>query len=379
MWRESFSQSSENGGDRMDFIDKIQNLAKRIPSQLEYCQTEEATKTALTMPFIAALGYDVFDPTEVIPEFTADIGTKRGEKVDYAIIIDGAPTILFECKWSGADLNKEHASQLHRYFNAVQGARFGVLTNGVEYRFYSDLDAPNRMDEKPFLMFNMLEVQDRNVAELKKFTKSVFNLEEIITNAGELKYTNAIGKIITQEFEAPSDEFVRFFTSQVYSGMKTQNVIEQFTELTKKALRRFLNDRINDRLQSAMQDGDQKDVPVEDELVSEVGEDESASDKKREILTTEEEIEGYFAVKSILRDVIDIKRVCMRDTQSYCGILLDDNNRKPICRLLFNRTQLYFGVFDENREEERVPINGVDDVYNYAAQIIATVQRYDAE
>jgi len=69
------------------------------------------------MPFINVLGYDVFDPTEVVPEFTADIGTKKGEKVDYAIMKDGKPIILFECKWSGADLNKEHASQLHRYFS----------------------------------------------------------------------------------------------------------------------------------------------------------------------------------------------------------------------------------------------------------------------
>lgn len=336
------------------------------------------------MPFINALGYDVFDPTEVVPEYIADIGTKKGEKADYAVMIDGNPVILFECKWSGADLNKEHASQLHRYFNAVQGVRFGVLTNGVEYRFYSDLDAPNRMDEKPFIVFDMLDVQVRKVTELKKFSKSTFNLEEILTTASELKYTNAIGKIITQEFEAPSDGFVRFFTAQVYSGLKTQNVIEQFTELTNKALRRFLNDRINERLQSAIQEVDQSAVPVptlEETPVSELEEDDEdiVSDKKREIVTTEEEIEGYFAVKSILREVIDIKRVYMRDTKSYCGVLLDDNNRKPICRLHFNRTQLYFGVIDKNKKGERIPIDGVDDIYNYAEQIIATVQRYDSE
>ncbi len=364
----------------MDFIDKIHNLAKRVPSQLEYCETEEATKTALIMPFINALGYDVFDPTEVVPEYTADIGTKRGEKVDYAIMIDEVPIILFECKWSGADLNKEHASQLHRYFNAVNGARFAVLTNGVEYRFYSDLDAPNRMDTKPFFVFHMLDVQDRKVSELKKFTKSTFNLDEILTNASELKYTNAISKIIVQEFKSPSDDFVRFFTSQVYSGIKTQNVIEQFTELTKKALRRFLNDRINERLQSAIQDVEPKDVPIptDEEIVPDL-EEVIVLDEEDKIDTTDEEIEGYFAVKSILRDVMDIKRVYMRDTQSYCGILLDDNNRKPICRLRFNREQLYFAIIDENKKEERMPIDGVDDIYNYAKQIIATVQRYDAD
>lgn len=368
----------------MDFIDRIQNLAKRVPTQLEYCQTEEATKTALIMPFINSLGYDVFDPTEVVPEFIADIGTKKGEKVDYAIMIEGNPTILFECKWSGADLNKEHASQLHRYFNAVKGARFGVLTNGVEYHFFSDLDAPNRMDEKPFLVFNMLDVQDRKVTELKKFTKSTFNLDEILTTASELKYTNVISKIIAEEFESPSEDFVRFITAQVYSGVKNKNVIEQFTELTKKALRRFLNDRINERLQSAIQDVEQRVVPTpvqEDDLssVTEKDGEEPFSDSKKEIITTEEEIEGFFAVKSILRDVINIKRVNMRDTQSYCGILLDDNNRKPICRLRFNAAQLHLSLIDKNKNENRVAIDGIDDIYNYADQIIAVVQHYDSE
>ena len=218
------------------------------------------------------------------------------------------------------------------------------------------------------------------MAELKKFTKSAFNLEEILTNASELKYTNAIGNIITQEFESPSNEFVRFFTSQVYSGVKTQNVIDQFTELTKIALRRFLNDQINERLQSAIQDVDQRamSAPVEEEPVSELEEDEGVVDKKREIITTEEEIEGFFAVKSILRDVIDVKRVQIRDTKSYCGILLDNNNRKPICRLLFNRAQLYLAIIDDNKNEERIPIDGIDDIYNYAEQILATVQRYDS-
>lgn len=365
----------------MDFIDKIRNLGKRIPDQLPYCKTEEATKTALVMPFISALGYDVFDPTEVVPELVADIGMKKGEKLDYAVMIGGAPVILFECKWSGADLNNVHASQLYRYFVTLSGPRFGVLTNGIEYRFFADLDAPNRMDDQPFFVFNMLDVQDRKVAELKKFTKSAFDLEEIASSASELKYTNAISDLLVQEFESPSDGLVRHFTSQVYSGVKTQNVMDRFTGLTQTAMRRFLNERINERLQSAIQ-GDEvatgethetnkPEMAVEGEVEGDSG--------KREITTSIEEIEGYFAVKSILRDVIDLKRVHMRDTQSYCGVLLDDNNRKPICRLHFNSQQLYVGVFDQNRDEVRHAINEVDDIYNYSKSIIAVVRMYDAQ
>lgn len=361
----------------MDFVDRIQELATKLPKQIEYCQTEEATKNALVMPMINALGYNVFDPTEVMPEFTADIGIKKGEKIDYAIFKDGNPIILFECKWAKADLAKAHASQLYRYFNTLPGVRFAVLTNGVEYRFYSDLDSPNMMDQAPFFIFDLRNYSDRHVEELKKFTKTTFNLEEILTNASDLKYTAAIKAIIAREFEQPSEDFVKFFASQVYGGRLTQSVREQFADITAKALRRFMNEQINERLQSAIRK-DEEPAPVIEEAPSEVDEeDDGDKSPSREIHTTEEEIEGFFVIKSILRDSINVKRVHIRDTKSYCGILLDDNNRKPICRLWFNRTQKYLGVLDADKNEVRHPIEEIDDIYQYADAIKAIVVAYD--
>lgn len=367
----------------MDFIDKINELAARIPKQLDYCKTEEATKTALVMPFINALGYDVFNPREVVPEFTADYGTKKGEKVDYAVFQNGEPVMLFECKWSGANLAKVHASQLYRYFTAIHEVRFGVLTNGVEYRFFSDLEAPNRMDDKPFFIFNMLDFQERHVGELKKFTKSTFDLDAILETASELKYTAALHKILAEEFEEPSEDFVVFLARQVYSGRMTQSAKEQFSSLTQKALRRFLNEKINERLQTALEgttasvSTQPEDPEPEDEDIDlDVDDSVVRVDKARGIVTTEDEIEGLFAVKSILRDLIDAKRVQMRDTKSYCGILLDDNNRKPLCRLHFNREQKYIGLFDQTRED-RIPINNVDEIYDFGDRIIATLKKYD--
>jgi predicted type IV restriction endonuclease len=361
----------------MDFIDKIKQLASRIPQQLEYCKTEEATKNALIMPFINALGYDVFNPTEVVPEFTADIGTKKGEKVDYAIIMNSVPIILFECKWAGADLAKEHASQLYRYFTAVPEVRFGVLTNGVRYLFYSDLDAQNRMDERPFFEFNMLSFHERDILELKKFTKSAFNLGEIITTANDLKYTAAIKQIVAQEFDSPSEEFVVYLVKQVYQGRMTQGVKEQFAVITQKALRLYLNDQINNRFKQVITEEDplrnqveQKTEPVDEAADSE------AENRQPAIHTTEEEIESYFVVKSILREAVDLKRVHMRDTKSYCGILLDNNNRKPIIRLHFNRKQKYIGIFEDGKSEQRIAIDEIDDIYKYAAKIIAAAKVY---
>ena len=355
----------------MDLIDRIKDLASRIPNQIEHIQTEEATKNAFIMPFISALGYDVFNPTEVIPEFTSDIGTKKGEKVDYAIKKDDDIIILIECKWSGADLHQDQASQLYRYFSTTE-ARFAILTNGITYEFYSDIDEPNKMDSRPFFTFNILGFQDHQINELKKFTKSAFSLDDILTTASTLKYTGAIKKILEKELSNPSEPFVRFFASKIFDGRLTKPVIEQFTRIVKEARKQFINEKINERLKSALS---ANDSPKEEVFPDEI--DESSEDSNG-IITTEEEIESYNIIKAILRETIDVKRVAMRDTKSYCGILLDDNNRKPICRFHFNYSQKYLGIFSQ-KKEEKVAIECVDDIFKYAEQIKATVAEYEEE
>ena len=355
----------------MDLIDKIKDLASRIPKQLDHIQTEEATKNAFVLPFISALGYDVFNPTEVIPEFTADIGIKKGEKVDYAIKKDDDIIILIECKWSGADLHEDHASQLHRYFSATE-ARFGILTNGVVYEFYSDIDEPNRMDSKPFFTFDILGFQDHQVNELKKFTKAAFSLDDILTTASTLKYTGAIKKILEEELANPSEEFVRFFASQIFDGRLTKSVIEQFTKIVQEARKQFVNEKINERLKSALSANEQPKEDVGSEDLEEPVADDNG------IVTTEEEIEAYNVVKAILREVVDVKRVAMRDTKSYCGVLLDDNNRKPICRLHFNYSQKYLGLFS-GKKEERIQVESVDDIFKYSDKLKAVINEYDSD
>jgi len=358
----------------MDLIDRIKDIASRIPKQIEHIQTEEATKNAFIMPFISSLGYDVFNPMEVIPEFTADIGTKKGEKVDYAIKKDDDIIILIECKWSGADLHKDHASQLYRYFSATE-ARFAILTNGIDYEFYSDIDEPNKMDSKPFFSFNVLHFEDHQINELKKFTKSSFSLEDILTTASTLKYTGAIKKILEEELKNPSEAFVRFFASQIYDGRLTQPVIEQFTEIVKEARSQFVNERINERLKSALSANEPESISDVTSVEEEKPDVEASKDG---IETTQEEIDGYNIVKAILREVVNVGRVAMRDTKSYCGILLDDNNRKPICRLHFNYSQKYLGVIS-GKNEDRIEIDSVDDIFKYADRIKSTISEYEGD
>lgn len=356
----------------MDLIDSIKGIASRIPKQMEHIQTEEATKNAFIMPFISALGYDVFNPLEVIPEFTADVGTKKGEKVDYAIKKDNNIIILIECKWSGANLHKDHASQLYRYFSATE-ARFAILTNGIDYEFYSDIDEPNKMDAKPFFSFNILDFEDHQINELKKFTKSAFSLEDILTTASTLKYTGAIKKILDEELKNPSKEFVRFFTAKIYDKKLTQQVIEQFTHIVKEARVQFINEQITERLKSALSANET--VPGI-EQAHEPDNTVEAQPEKDGIITTQDEIDGYNIVKAILYEAVDVDRVIMRDTKSYYGILLDNNNRKPICRLHFNYSQKYLGVIT-GKNEERIKIDGVNDIFKYAERIRATIKEYE--
>ena len=360
----------------MDFIDKIRELSSRIPKQLEHIQTEEATKNALVMPFISALGYNVFDPTEVTPELNADVGIKKGEKVDYAILKDGKPIMLFECKWYGADLAKQHASQLYRYFSVTE-ARFGVLTNGIVYWFYTDLDAPNKMDSKPFFEFNMLDIREQDAEELKKFTRDAFDVEGVLTVAGELKYTREIKRIIAEQLESPSDEFVKFFSGKVYPGKPSQLVRDQLAQATRRALKQLINDQINERLKTVL--GSESRIgPDEPIVASKPGLTESTKESEIPALATSaEEMEAYYIVKALLREIIDTSRITMRDAQTYCAVLLDNNNRRPLCRFWFNRSQKYVGFFDnDERKETRVPLNGLDELFTYADRLKGAAAMY---
>jgi hypothetical protein len=225
------------------------------------------------------------------------------------------------------------------------------------------------LDSKPFFTFNILEFQDHQIKELKKFTKSAFSLEDILTTASTLKYTSAIKKILEAELSDPSEFFVRFFASQIVDGRLTKPVLEEFTKIVQEARKQFINEKINERLKSALSANESpksKEVPVE---LQEIETDDSG------ITTTVEELEGYNIVKAILRDSVNVKRIAIRDTKSYCGILLDDNNRKPICRLHFNHSQKYIGVLSD-KNEERMPINEVDDIFKYAEKLKETVEEY---
>lgn len=352
----------------MDFIDQLRQFSKRVEQLKDHITTEEATKTSIIMPFFQLLGYDVFNPSEFIPEYTADVGIKKGEKVDYAILKNGDPIILIEAKWCGEALEK-HDSQLFRYFGTTK-AKFAILTNGIDYRFYTDLDEPNKMDPKPFLEFSMLDVKDSIVSELKKFQKANFDMETILNSASELKYSNLIRQFMAKELASPSDSFVSYILGEVYTGRKTQNVIEKFKEVVKKSLNNYINELMSDRFKLAMEKPENEQPQQKVEQAVEI------VDLAPRIETTEEEKEGLFIVKSLLREIVSVERVTAKDTESYFGILLDNNSWKWICRLQLNTVQKYVIIPDQDKNQIKYPITNVYDIYDLKNQLCESLSRH---
>jgi hypothetical protein len=351
----------------MELHTQLKSLAEKINQLKDRIETEESTKHAFVLPFINILGYDSFNPLEVVPEFTADIGLKKGEKVDYAIFQNGEPILIIECKSWKENLSV-HSSQLFRYFHVTK-TRFALLTNGIHYQFFTDLDEKNKMDQKPFLEFDITSPKDNVVLEITKFHKSNFDIDKIINNASSLKYTQELKKLIDGELVNPSNEFVKLFANKVYAGRLTEKVVEEFTELVQKAFNQFINEKINDRLNAALNKETQKQQEEQLEDIEE----------ENKIITTEEEMEGFRIILAILRRKLPINRIFQRDTQSYFGILLDNNNRKPLCRLHLNGSKKYLGLINADKLETKQIIESIDDIYQFEKELLETVDIYELD
>jgi hypothetical protein len=352
----------------MEFKEQIKQLGEKVLKLKDQVLTEEATKSAFIMPFIQSLGYDLFNPLEVVPEFVTDFGAKNVEKVDYAILRDNQPVLIIECKNHLENLEK-HYTQAHKYFHLTK-ARFALLTNGIQYNFYTDIDAANKMDEKPFLSFDITKIKEQQIKELAKFHKSGFDLSAIITTASELKYINSIKAILNDELVNPTPEFVKYFVSRVYDGKATEKVMVQFTDIVKKTVDQTFNDIVSDRLMNAINQTKQKQAEQESSVIE--------SDENK-IVTTEQEVESFFIVKSILRTKIASERVVYRDAQSYFTIILDDNNRKPICRLYLDGKKKFIGTFDEQKKETKHELITIDDIYNHSEALHKVIDFYSNE
>lgn len=350
-----------------DFEARMEALAARSRSAERQAMTEEATKTSVIMPFIQALGFDVFNLDEVVPEFTADVGTKKGEKVDFALKIDGKIAMLVEAKPISSKLGDVQYSQLFRYF-AVTEARLAILTNGHEAWFFSDTEEPNKMDKRPFFKFDFQNHDKTQVAELARFEKNSFEIDAIIEAASNLKYTRDSAAYLKRQLDDPDDDFVRFVGRQIHDGSVTKAVLEQIKPALQAGLDQIIRDRIQDKLSITFQD---KKPAQENEGIRE------EKDESPDIVTTAEEWEGFYIVRAIAARHVPVDRVTMRDAKSYCSIIMDDNNRKPICRLYFNsETTRNVGIFNSDKKETKVRVDGPQDLYQHTDALEAVIKSY---
>lgn len=354
----------------MDFNEAVRQLAERISALKDNIATEEATKMSLIVPMFSILGYDVFNPLEFCPEYVADVGIKKGEKVDYAILDDGKPTILIECKSCHEKLTK-HGSQLFRYFGTTS-AKFGILTNGIQYRFYTDLEEMNKMDIDPFLEIDMLHLRDNLLVELKKFCKDAFDKDKIFSTAEDLKYTSQLKAVLANQMDKPSDAFVRFMVSEIYDAPKTQKVLDKFAPLVKKSFSGFVNDLVNQKISAALTS---EDTPV---AIVEVPAEPIAVEPEvtSKIVTTQTEIEAFYIVRGVLADVLPVDDITYRDTESYFGILFKNNSRKPICRFNFDTKVKQIMIPNEDKSFQRFYMQSLNEIYTYKEQLAAVAKRY---
>lgn len=351
--------------------ESVKKIAERIEKTFDRIETEEATKNAFIMPFIQILGYDIFDPEEVIPEFTADLGIKKGEKVDYAICHDGEPAILIECKSCRSELCLDNASQLFRYFHTTK-ARFSVLTNGIVYKFFTDLEEPNKMDGKPFLEINLRELDKIDYNELAKFSKENFNEESIRDRADVLKCATSIRNVLKEELVNPSEEFVRLVFKKMDCGgnLFTEKVKEKISPLVKSALEAVINDKVKSHLSNALSSTEAKSEAIASAATP------PADDATSGVATTQSEIDAHNIIRAILCREIPVEDVAMRDAKTYCMILYKSNNRKPLCRLYFNNEERKsIGLFD-GESEEKIAIGEPAELYRFADRFKATLAKY---
>jgi hypothetical protein len=233
-----------------DFADQIRELAAKLEIIKGHVFTEEATKASMVMPFLQVLGYDVFDPIEVIPEFKAEL--RKGEKVDFAIFDkDKDPKIIIEVKTVKTNLLPKAQDQLVGYFFGATKAIFAVITNGIQYQFYSDLERNNKiMDDYPFLIVNIVpSINSQEIEELKRFHKSYFNVDKIKSKAKELKHKGELKRYFKQQFKIQDDSFIKFLIKKTtFSGMITKATLDYFKPITHSAFKEYIKESIGEQL-----------------------------------------------------------------------------------------------------------------------------------
>lgn len=364
----------------MAFKEDLQKLSLQVTERKAHITNEEMTKQTLIIPFLQVLGFDVFNPLEVRPEYLADFGKKKGEKVDYALFKENIAIAFLEAKSIGEDLSN-HNAQLSRYFNAVPEVKLGILTNGIQYKFFTDLTSDNIMDDDPFLIFDITNINDSDIENISKFKKDTFDSDMLVKYAEELVYASALNNTLKDLFKNPNDEFIRFLIKDFSNIRVTNNVIERFRPIVKKAISNAVLDIVSKGLFQQEISINETEEDNKNTIVDEPNNVEHANEtKKREIITTEDELASFEIVKSILASSgKNINNINYKDTTSYFSIYnqnttkwfiriqLDMSNKNILTRLPLEKAQelaINFKVEHAPKGigESRIFINSFEDI-----------------
>ena len=365
----------------VDFADRVKAHTKRVSEFKDVVMSEEGSKLALIVPFLKLLGYDPNDPRVVVPEYCANFGNKKDCKVDFAIKRGDEIVMILESKKVGSPLEGAHEAQLQQYFQSLLSVKIAILTDGVVYKIFSDLDNTNVMDKRPFMVFDFSSVDLSLVPKLEKLCNANFDINTTLLEAQEMKYLGQLKDEIAREMESPSDSLVRHFVKCVYDHNVTMSVVNEFRPRVKEAFDNYIGSVIKSRLENVIdQTSHTPPVPDATEKAPTVAKEYEIILGNKQvggIETTPQEVEGYFVVRSIVSNVIDPERVFARDTQSYCSIVLDNSNRKPICRLYFNDpNNLQIEIVGRDRKGTIHKLSKVSDIYDHADALRSMVGSY---
>lgn len=345
---------------REEFKKALLHHSSLVKKRHELCSTEEASKTSLILPFFRdVLGYDVDDPSSFIPEYVSTPGAKKDQRVDYAVIKDGKPEVLIEAKWNGYSLDG-YETQLFNYFSATS-AKLGILTNGVVYRLFGDLDSDNRMDITPFREINMLELTEKDIDDLYPFQKELFNIDEIVDSATEMKYSAEVSALLDRIFTDPDNEFTAFIMKRVYNGKKTAKSAKNFQAIVKRAIDQYLNGRIAAAISATKEEQAEEPEKTEDG-----------------ILTTQEEIEAYYIIRTLLHQSVSPSRIMYKDCKSYFAVLLDGKTTQWVCRLCPSTKamwQVHFPTDNPNKPDMKY-LSSNEELYAYKDRLQSALAKY---
>ena len=351
-----------------DLTKHIEQIRGRIPHVRHQGERsspnagEEATKQALVVPLLQMLGYDVFDPREVRPEYIADFAVKKAgqfEKVDYAVYLDGALALFVECKALGAPL-LDNGGQLSRYFNADPTVRVGIITDGVRIRVYTDLQQPNIMDSTPWLDIDLLNLKPVDIDLLRRFRKADFVAANITELAEESVYYNAILGKIGEQLHEPSESFVRWVASELPNTPRvTGKLVERLTPILRRAIQSAIVDHVA-RSFSRPAGPPTGETPVaSDVVVAAEPVVEARVDGKVGVVTTAEELEAARIVGEWIREVRPDAEFAYRDSKTYFT-LHQNNVRKWFVRLGLDRKPSWVALRHVGMDEARVLAPGME-------------------